>query len=325
MSTWLWILIAVAGFIALIVILGLLMQSAEARAMTRIKRFVEDKNTDALVKLLGHWWSDQIKIGAAEGLVELNNPSTVPALFENWLRPGNSQTARIGIAEAMAKMPGDQIVPALLKEVDGKRKDQVIDLLRKFDHPEARAFVGEIDQQRNEAREKSTQAREFVKGLLNGPPEKARTTVTLPLPPEFGKGKVAGKIIGGMLTGGMMAVTQEKVTLDGYVKLPEMCALCGYLPGKVERSARCHYQIGSAAWGLTGVNTGAEAYLTYKVCTACGGIDDKAAAVQISFDRDEQKEWRAHVRVLNPEVAKQVQELNADVIASATANAAATS
>jgi hypothetical protein len=140
--------------------------------------------------------------------------------------------------------------------------------------------------------------------------------VKLRLPLELGGGTVAGKIIGGMLTGGMMAVTPNKFTLDGYVKLPELCALCGCLPATKERYAHCVFQFASAGWSLTGVNANAEAYLTYKVCAGCNALDDKAAAIRLFIERDPEKAWWARLQLLNPEIAQQVEELNATAVAA---------
>jgi hypothetical protein len=314
MSTWLWIVIGVVGFFVLLYLLGLLLQRAEKRKLSLIPELIEEKNTEALTRELSSW-THVVQIGAAKALAELRDPAAIPALLQNWLERSNPPEVQEAFVAALARMPGEQLVPLLLEKAQGENRKRVANLLREFDLPAARDLVARVDEQQAEAKARRGRRGEVVALLLTDMAEQSRHTVKLRLPLELGGGTVAGKVIGGMLTGGMMAVTPNRVTLDGYVKLPELCALCGCLPGTKERYAHCVFQFASAGWSLTGVNASAEAYLTYKVCADCNALDDRAAAIRLFIERDPQKAWWARLQILNAEIAQQVEELNAGISA----------
>ena len=313
MSTWLWITLIVVGIVVLLIVIGLLGNWMERRALRQLQRSIEEKNAHAVMQGLANW-SDKVKIQAAEALVALQGSAAAPALLEIFLTPSTKPAVRNGIATAILKLPADQVVPLVLAKTESEQSNLVINLLRQFETPEAHAAIEKLRMERTEAEAASTQQREIVKGRLAQLPEQAYSTVTLSLPSEFGKGAVAGKIIGGMLTGGVMAVAANRFTLDGFVKLPAMCVLCGRLPGKYERTALGTFRIGSAAWGLTGVNTAGEGSLNYKICAWCNDIDNEHASIKLRFDRDEHKVWHLQLGVLNPEMAKEITELNADSV-----------
>ena len=315
MSTWWWITLIVVGIVVLFVVIGLLGNWMTRRALRQLQRSIEEKDAPALTLALTHW-DNKVRIQAAAALVDLQGSAAAPKLVEIFLTNSTTPAVRSGIATAILKLPADQVVPLLLSKADGEQQNLVNDLLRRIDTPEARAAMQRLRQERTDAEAASAQQREIVTGRLSQLPEQPYIIVPLSLPAEFGKGAVAGKVIGGMLTGGVMAVTPNKFTLDGFVQLPEMCVLCGRLPGKYPRTALGSFRIGSAAWGLTGVNTAAEASLNYKICAWCNDIDKEHASIKLSFDRDEHRVWHLQLGVLNPEMAREITQLNSQTPAS---------
>lgn len=309
MSTWLWIILIAVGIVVLFVVIGLLGNWIERRDLRRLQRSLDEKDAPALTQALSHW-NDKVRVQAAAALVELQGPAAAPALVDIFLTPSTTPAVRSGIAAALLKLPEDQVVPLLVSKTEVEQETLVIDLLKKFETPEAQVAIQKLRQARTDAETASAAQREIVAGRLSQSPEQPYSIVTVSLPPEFGKGAVAGKVIGGMLTGGVMAVTPNEFTLDGFVRLPEMCALCGRLPGKYQRTALGSFRIGSAAWGLTGVNTAAEASLNYRICAWCNDIDKEHASINLSFDRDDEKVWHLQLGVLNPEMVKGIKELN---------------
>lgn len=320
MSTWLWIIVIAVGIVVLLVVIGLIGYWAESSALKQLQRSVKEKNVEALIQALTHW-NDKVRIQAAAALVELQGPAAAPALVDIFLAPSTKPAVRSGIATAILKLPVDQVVPLLVANTGAEQQNLAIDLLRRFETPEARAAIQKLRQERTDAEAASAKQREIVTLRLSQSPEQPYNIVTLSLPSEFGKGAVAGKVIGGMLTGGVMAVSANRFTLDGFVILPKMCPLCGRLPGKYQRTALGNFRIGSAAWALTGVNAAAEASLNYKICAWCNDIDKEHASIKLDVARDEQKAWHARLSILNPEIAKEIEKLNAEVIAVRSAGA----
>lgn len=300
-----WILFGVIGLIGLVVLLSWLVQ----RKLASISELAQEGNVDALVKALRSF-SPDVTAQAANALAELRDPSAVPGLVTTYLNPISTAQAREACSQALAVMPDGQVVPSVIENMESGKEEIAIDFLRKFDRPEAREAVAKFDKQRAEAEAEVARRDSIVERLLTDGAEAARKTVVLPLPIETGGGVVASKIVGGMLTGGMMAAGPNKFTLDDFVSLPEKCSFCGCLPGKKERWATCYFKLASAGWGVVGVNTMGEAHLTYRVCSQCSKHDEKAKAIQISIDIEEQKALILNVNLLNPEIARQIQELN---------------
>ncbi len=159
MSTSLWILVVV-GVVLLLAVLGWLVQWNERRKLGDVQRFVEERNTNELTKYLRYWGLNKVQIRAAEALGELRDPATIPALLEVW--ETSMPDVQNECAHALARMPGEHVVPLLLEKVEGEKKALVVELLRRFDLPEACAVVGRFDQER-------AHQREMLQRLLAGP------------------------------------------------------------------------------------------------------------------------------------------------------------
>jgi hypothetical protein len=320
MSIWMWILVGVIGLVVLLILLfvvaSILFQvrgRSDERKLAadpdHISRLAGEGNIAELLKALNSP-SDKVSAEAARVLGQLKDPTTIPALTYHYFGFGRAE--REPYAVALAAMPGEEIVPLLLKSLDTRNHELAIDLLRRFDRPEAREAVAKFDKQRAETEAEAARRNSIVERLLSDGAETARKTIALPLPIEKGGGVVASKIVGGMLTGGIMAAAPNKFTLDDFVSLPEECSFCGCLPGKKERWATCSFKLASAGWSVVGVNTIGEASLTYRVCRECSKRDEKAKAIQISIDNEKQGALTLNVNILNPDIARQVQDLNSD-------------
>jgi hypothetical protein len=312
MSTWLWVLIGAVAFLVLIVLTNVLMARLEERKLEKdpdfMQRLVRERNAAALTNALQHSWSPKTSAQAADALGRLRDASAIPTLLDAYLQALNSAIIRRPCARALAAMPGEQVVPLVLAKLGGGRDAILIELLREFDLPAANEVVDKFDKEAAEARERIDRRRQIVDGLLKDAAERPRTELTIPIPVQFG---VAGKIVGGMVTGGMVAASASKLSLDGLVHLPEVCVLCGCLPGETQCFARCTFQFASAGWHLVGVSTSGEALFPYSICSKCHDADEKWGAVKISLETDEQESWYVHLHILNPEVARQVRDLNA--------------
>ena len=308
MSIWLWILVAVGVLVGLLLLLGLFAMWREARDLKALNRAIEEGNTDAIVSALRKW-SDTIVMRAAEELVRSGDTIHIPALLDAYFNPVSKKSLRERLAQEIFKLPREQVACLLRERLDSDQKFLATELLLKLDDPTARAEMEHLAR----SEELGLQQREIIRTILKAP-EIVRTKVVVAVPPEiveeFAEGRVAGKIIGGMLSGGIMAVTEDRVTINGFVTLPEACALCGYLAGEHDRWADCSYQIGSHGWKLMGVNTSGKAVLDYKVCSKCGELDEQAGAIKISLEADEQKNWLACLSLLNSRIAEQINELN---------------
>ena len=310
MSIWFWI----CGVpIALLLLLGIIGMWRDGRYIKRLNRAIEQGDTEVIIAALKKW-DDEIVMRAATELVRLDERAYIPALLDVYFGPIRKKL-RGRLAAELLKLPVDRVLPLVMERLESDQsRDLAKELIEKLNDPVARLEMEDVARAENLSREQ----RGIIKTLLKEP-ETARTDVVIIVPlelvEEFAKGRVAGKLIGGMLTGGIMAVTEDRINVHGFVQLPDNCVLCGHLPGEHDRWANCFYQFGSHGWKLMGINTSGKAVLEYKVCSKCSELDAQAAAVHISLECDEQKNWHARLSLLNLRVAEQVEELNSNLTA----------
>lgn len=173
MSSTEWIAI-VLGAILLLVLIAVLVHWVERRMLRNIELFVSQRNTNELINLARNQTFPKVQIRAVEALAELQDPASIPTLVALWLDAGLTPEVREAFENTLVKMPGEHVVPVLLARVQGEdkawaqigsgllnqplmlekvaselfRNGRVLELMRKFDLPEAKAVVQAADQQR---------------------------------------------------------------------------------------------------------------------------------------------------------------------------------
>lgn len=193
--------------------------------------------------------------------------------------------------------------------------------LQKIKEQQALAQRQSEESQKRLAEERARHAAEekLWTPVINSLAEKSQAdcaTLTFPVKVNLPTGGAAfgSKVLSGILSGGVGAVTEDRFLLDT-IRLPETCCLCGLFPGTEEKSSSCSFQRGTQFSSLVGVNLNAQLTLRYKVCAHCGPRPE--TAIQLTAFSQKGDEWHASLRVLNPEVSQRIAELNTP-IATAT-------
>lgn len=319
MSFWMWVLTVVGGLVALLVVLSVLATAYLRRRSrldeqqladdpSRLKKLADGGDIASLLHALNSP-SDRVSAEAARALAPLNDPTITAMLLLNYFDA--SRSSKEPYVDALVTRPAEEVVPRALEKLGKDKEEAAIELLRKFDVPAAREAVAGFDEARALANAAIARRQDIMRRLLSNTAEANRTTLTFPLPIETGAGTAVSKIIGGMLSGGVAAAAPNNFSLDDLVKLPTECAFCGCAPGKKDRWAKSSFQLASAGWGFAGVNTMAEAFLTYRLCAECVEHDEKTTAIRIFVEKQEAEILTLKVAVLNPEIADAIQRLSA--------------
>ena len=320
MSFWMWVLTLIGGLVALLVVLFVLATAYLRRRSrlderqladdpSRLQRLVDRGDIASLFHALNSP-SDRVSGEAARALAPLNAPTITAMLLLNYFDA--SRSSKEPYVEALGTRPAEEVVPRALEKLGKDKEEAAIELLRKFDVPTAREAVAAFDEARALATAAITRRQDIMRQLLSDSAEAKRTTLAFPLPIETGAGTAASKIIGGLLSGGVAAAAPNRFSLDDLVKLPVECALCGCAPGEKERWAKSSFQLASAGWGFVGVNTMAEAFLTYRTCADCLQHDERTAAILIFVEKQEAEVLTLKVAVLNSEIADAIQRVSSD-------------
>jgi hypothetical protein len=318
MGFWTWVLTVLGGLLVLVILFFVAAEMWLRRRARqdeqelasdpgRLQRFAEARDVTALLAAL-HSPSDDVSGQAAAVLAPLKEPAITEALLACYFN--NPRPVRTIYADALALRPASEVVPSALEKLGSRREPLAIELLRRFDIPAAREAVDRFDSAREQAEAAVAKRNAIIARQLSAAAESQRTTLRFALPIETGGGQVASKLIGGLLSGGVGAVAPNTYSADDLVKLPAECVFCGCAPGKTDRWAKCQFQLASAGWGVVGINTAGEVFLTYKVCADCGGHDEKVQAIVLAIDKAGAPALVLQVGVLNPEIAAEIRNLN---------------
>ncbi len=267
-----------------------------------IPRLQRERNVPELLKALRYLWDEDIHVQAANALGDMRATEAVATLAEYADQPIVPEKDRKAMIDALGAIGGDQASAALerlLVSTNRKAATMARQALDRMGTPEAQQALANIEKRQNVLQQLETAAGTEV-----------HLAVQLELP--TGGAYFAGKVVAGLLTGGVGAVTQDILDLAESIKLPEKCALCGVLPGTDEVSAAYFtFQAASAATALVGVQSTMRGLLRYRVCGRCkrSPLHEKAMACH-SLTRDKDQGWVLGLRVLNQEVAKELRSLN---------------
>jgi hypothetical protein len=314
MSFWMWVLTVLGGLVILLVLLfawgtiylrrrSMLDEQQLTDDPGRLRKLADAGDTAALLQALNSP-SDTVSAEAARALAPFNDPMVTAMLLHHYFEP--SKTNKEPYADALATRPAEDVVPHALEKLGKHKEELAIELLRRFDVPAAQAAVAKFDEARESARAALARRQQVLEQLLSAGAEAARTTLQFPLPIETGGGAAVSKIVAGMFSGGVGAVTPNKFCVDDLVRLPDECAFCGCARGKKERWAKNSFQLASAGWGFAGVNTMAEAFLTYRICAECVEHDEKTQAILLLVEKQEPQPLTLRLEVLNPGIAAQI-------------------
>jgi hypothetical protein len=138
------------------------------------------------------------------------------------------------------------------------------------------------------------------------------TSLILKVPVQIDTGgKIyAKKVLGGLLTGGMAAATEDKFYMKAVV-LPDKCCLCGLFEGTKRMISEYHFKRGSGASKLTGVNLEAGMIMEYKVCELC--VRENLQVINITDFQKSGVEWYLSLSILNPDTARRISDANKPV------------
>ena len=282
-----------------------------------IDKLKGDKDIARLIKAHSYIWNKTVCVEAGKALAELKATEAVDELAMTWLSDHRELVFKSDLPQlkvdldALAAIGSDLAIQKLIKMLNSKSTDvvsQAADTLKKCD-------TNMLQQDQKEVIEQVKKQRKIVAALKDEQGKILPTSITIPMSIKLSKGGafVAGKVISGLLTGGLGAAGGTNINLSAGVNLPENCSLCGQLRGVKETEVFFNFKLASGVTRIVGVNPDALASLKYKVCGLCSQELEQLKPIKLaSLNQIEGDEWHLGLEVLNAEVAQKIQHLNSE-------------